>query len=141
MTDWVSHQDMLDFLDSLKHVAHPQYHVIDAIIDNLKYDVDETDVIVALVEDAGCGYDDRAKVVDALREHATMAGLLNRDELARELDGSTPLQTLRATVKYAKECEAQVFALQELCAAAGLINANDHKTDVLPLLRMFLPVE
>lgn len=141
MSDWVSQQDMLDFLDRLKHVAHPQYHVIDAIIDNLKEAVDETDVIVELVEDAGCGFDDRAKVVDALREHNAMCLALRLDQIARELDGTTPLQTLRAVLKYAAECEAQVFALQELCAAAGLINANDHKTDVLPLLRMFLPVE
>lgn len=40
----------------------------------------------------------------------------------------------------AADFEQQSFALQELCVEAGLLVLNDHGTDPLPLLRMFLPV-
>ena len=37
--------------------------------------------------------------------------------------------------------EQQSFALQELCVEAGLLALNDHETDPIPLIRMFLPIE
>lgn len=36
--------------------------------------------------------------------------------------------------------EQQAFDLHDLCVEAGLLTRNDHETDPLPLLRMFLPV-
>ena len=141
MSSWVSQQDMLDFLDNLKHVAHPQYHVIDAVIDNLKEAVSEDDVLVDLVESAGGVEAERSEVVGVLRSWYALHAWSNRDDLLKEIAGATLLDRLKVASRNAQANEAQVFALQELCAAAGLINANDHKTDVLPLLRMFLPVE
>lgn len=39
------------------------------------------------------------------------------------------------------EAEEQAKALHELCVEAGILDAGDHETDPLPLLKMFLPVE
>lgn len=83
-------------------------------------------------------------VADAKRLAAQLEDVeayLEDSEIAKELGDPEDLATVKLVCEYAKKLEDQAFALQELCASAGLLDPNDHTTDPLPLLAMFLPVD
>ena len=76
-----------------------------------------------------------------LVEHEALIAVIESHEITKAFDDVEKDVGLQAALDYAAECEAQIFVLQELCVEAGLLGKNDHTTDPLPLLRMFLPVD
>lgn len=66
---------------------------------------------------------------------------LEDSDVARALGDPEDLATVKLVLDYTQKLEDQSFALQELLVKAGLLNPDDHTTDPLPLLRMFLPVD
>lgn len=79
--------------------------------------------------------DDAQKQVETLAKLTEWAG---HDPTFKEF-GAADEETLERFARAYDQLQEQVWALQELCVEAGLLNPNDHMTDPLPLLRMFLP--
>lgn len=75
-------------------------------------------------------------------------GLLNRQRNAEEWAerdltfkefGDLDEETLERFARAYDRLEQQAFELQELAASAGLIKSNDHVTNPVPLIAMFVP--
>lgn len=80
--------------------------------------------------------DDAQKQVEAL---AKLTEWASHDPTFKEF-GELDEDTLERFARANDQLQEQAWALQELCVEAGLMNLNDHTTNPLPLLRMFLPV-
>lgn len=68
------------------------------------------------------------------------------EELIDEQDnrafvGDGPLETLENGLKGLNEQADHYWAIRGLCKDAGLVEVTDNDSDLLPILRMFLPVE
>lgn len=81
--------------------------------------------------------DDAQKQVEAFAKLTEWAG---HDPTFKEF-GAADEETLEKFARAYDALETQAFELQALCVDAGLLNRNDHATNPLPLLRMFLPVD
>ena len=80
--------------------------------------------------------DDAQKQVETLAKLTTWAA---HDATFKEF-GEIDEETLERFARAYDTLDTQAFELQALCVDAGLLNRNDHTTNPLPLLRMFLPV-
>ena len=107
------------------------------LLDELDALRDARDTLENLDERLG----DIEKAQTNLVEHEALVALLESHEITKAFSEGTLDDQLRQALDYAAECEAQRLALQALCVEAGLLGEHDHKTDPLPLLRMFLPVD
>lgn len=84
--------------------------------------------------------DDFREAAKRLAEYRDLTEWAEDTEVIQNLVAETLEESLNILVKQYEVLERQSFDLQELCAEAGLLAPNDHDTDPLPLLRMFLPV-
>lgn len=80
--------------------------------------------------------DDAPKQVERLE---TLDVWAERDATFKDF-GELDEETIERFARAYDQLQDQAWALQALCVEAGLLNPNDHTTDPLPLLRMFLPV-
>lgn len=81
--------------------------------------------------------DDAQKQVERL---ATLDVWAERDPTFKDF-GELDEETLERFARAYDQLQEQAWALQALCVEAGLLGLNDHTTNPLPLLRMFLPTD
>lgn len=138
---WVPRQKMLEFLDRLLHVRHPDYDTIREI-KGMVEEFQDVDTVLAMIDEkSGFEYDDLDHVADHLKEREVVFDLVEAQENAAFGDDETPLgERLAAGLVDLEKREAAYWDIRTLCMDAGLIRPGDRDTDVFPLLRMFLPV-
>lgn len=80
------------------------------------------------------------EIVERLAKLEALEAWAERDPTFNQF-GALDVDGLSTFVKAYEALEAESFELQALCVEAGLLSRNDHTTNPLPLLRMFLPVD
>lgn len=140
MTDWISNERMHEFLGRLKHPRHPDYDTIVAIEEKLTEAMDEDDFIVSLGENAGLVLEDFDQIVETLKEADAIRVFVDEQESAG-FDGDTTLAKLKAGLEDYEAKNEAYWDIRGLCVDAGLLRPGDRTTDIVPLLRMFLPID
>lgn len=97
-------------------------------------------IICSLFAREKTGDKDADEILDELNKFDSLGVWAERDATFKEF-GDLNEETLETFARKYDALEAQLFALSELCMAAGIIAKDDYKTDPLPLLAMFLPVD
>ena len=135
--EWL--EDMRRFASRDADRATEVLELID-VIESGTYDEDLA--IEAIMEQSGNQTLETIEAIaTALRVDKELRYWADKTELIAGQPGETLQEQLEGLVEQYGKYEAQSFALSELCMAAGLLKPNDYKTDPLPLLRMFLPVD
>ena len=130
-------EQVIEWMEKLRGMAGPGADMATAALDLLDgWDAAETE-LTELSERLG----DFDEAEEALKDYRALKETVDDHEVLAAQDGETIDAKLRAFLNEHDRRESESFALQELCAAAGLIDENDFKTDTIPLLRMFLPVD
>lgn len=80
------------------------------------------------------------KAAERLVNEEAIEAWAEQDERLSAITGDDLPARLTLLSEQHDRLEQQVFDLHDLCVEAGLLARNDHETDPLPLLRMFLPV-
>lgn len=141
MGHWVPQTKMLEFIDRLMHVRHPDYDTIREIRDRIEEFQDEDQLLSVLADECGFDFEDRAQVVSELKDRQAIWELVDEQEDGAFGDDEAPLvERVKAGLADAKTRVDAYLDIRALCVDAGLIAPGDRDTDVLPLLRMFLPV-
>lgn len=132
-----SDEQVIEWLEKLRGMAGPGADMASAALDLLDgWEAAETELT-----DLSDRLGDFDEATTSLKDYWAIKETVEDHEVLSAQDGETIDAKLMAFLKEYDRREAESFALQELCAAAGLIDENDFKTDPIPLLRMFLPVE
>lgn len=116
-----------ELLDILDEVDNGEYDEEMALIHIAELSGDQT---LDTVED----------VAKAIKERKELHQWAATNPTFKEF-GTPDEETLARFVAAYEGLERQFWALQALCAEAGLVRTGDFQTDPLPLLRMFLPVD
>lgn len=125
-----------EWLEKIYRMAGPSADMAKAAIDLLDEQGDAVAELGALGEKLG-DFDDAAKGLELL---ARIEEEVDSHDALKETLGKDIAEQIDTFAAQYEVLEQQSFALQELCVEAGLLDRNDHETDPLPLLRMFLPV-
>jgi len=108
-------------------------------------DYDDENALCDIAEKSGdTTLDTIDDVANAVKELKDLRLWADRDATFREFSGVEDEKLdsrMEAFARSYDKLEAQADALRALAVDAGLINASDHQTDPLPLLRMFLPID
>lgn len=128
-------EGLRDWLQQLRRFAGPDCDRATALLDLLDGVKDSEDLLADYGERVG-DIDDAQKQVETLAKVTEWA---SHDPTFKEF-GMIDEETLERFARAFDKLETQAFELQALCVEAGLLNANDHVTNPVPLLRMFLPV-
>lgn len=142
MTYWVTRRKMLEFLDRLKRPAHRDYDVIREIEQHIEDYQDEEELLAAFCSASGFEYDEIDQVADDLKERNAIFDLVEEQESAAFGDDEQNLvERVKNGLADANQRSEAYWDIRVLCVDAGLIRPGDRETDIVPLLRMFLPIE
>lgn len=108
------------------------------LLDQLDRAEASEDILCKAIAGEKTGDKEVDEIVDQLGELESLKVWAERDATFKEF-GELDEDTLERFARANDRLQEQAWALQELCVEAGLLNPNDHTTDPLPLLRMFLP--
>lgn len=128
--------DPEEWLAAIYAAAGPDADHAKELIERL----DEAEAASSELHDLLHAFDnDTDGAIKAHKEHESLLAWAEGNELIGPQPGESLEERLAGLVAQYERLEAQSFALSELAMAAGLIQANDYRTDPLPLIRMFLP--
>lgn len=100
--------------------------------------IDEAQTANDLLDSYGERVGDIDEAVERLDRLDSLEAWANRDPTFREF-GDLDEETLERFARAYDRYEQMAFELQQLAADAGLIAPNDHETNPVPLLAMFVP--
>lgn len=134
-----------EWLDKIYRLAGPGADLAAAALGLLDTRVrpdDEEDMLVHLIEGGRINecYETFDQIGKDLAKLEPIEAWAEQDERLSAITGDDLPERLTLLSEQHDKLEQQAFDLHDLCVEAGLLARNDHETDPLPLLRMFLPV-
>lgn len=97
-------------------------------------------IVASMVDRSPTGDTDIDTMIAMLDEHGAIEAFVDEQEGAA-FQGKTTLDKLKAAIADYEARNDEYWDIRSICMDAGLINSGDRTTDIVPLLRMFLPVD
>lgn len=109
---------------------------------------DDVEFLILVCERSGLNYDEVDHIIDDLKQNDEIETFIDEhdcpdfgDRVDIEGQHLSFLARLKNGVAAMEKRDELYWEIRGLCVDAGLIRPGDRTTDILPLLRMFLPVE